>query len=121
MSDSPSSSTILHCSNSKINIKELKQSVLKKFFIDASIKLNSKDKITDADVQVISEEASSNNTNLPFSDKENKKCLFPTLKIGSFKKAKAANSTPNSVSEEMNGFLQEENLTSDLIFKNANL
>ncbi len=40
------------------------------FTINTSIKLNSKDKTTDADVLVISEEAR-NNTNLPFSDKEN--------------------------------------------------
>ncbi len=40
------------------------------FTVNASIKLNSKDKTADADVQVISEEAR-NNTNLPLSDKEN--------------------------------------------------
>jgi len=51
------------------------------------------------------------------SNKENKKCLFPTLKFGSFKKTKIDNSTPKSVLEEIDGFLQEESLTSDLIFK----
>ncbi|CAF4805878.1 unnamed protein product, partial [Rotaria sp. Silwood2] len=80
---------------------------------------NSKDNIAGADVQIISEESSSNNTNITFSDKENKKCLFPTLKIGSFKKAKLDNSTPTSVVQELDCFLQEKNLTSNLIFKKA--
>ncbi|CAF0941124.1 unnamed protein product [Rotaria sordida] len=94
-------------------------STIKQYIIDACIKLNSKDNIAGADVQIISEESSSNNTNITFSDKENKKCLFPTLKIGSFKKAKLDNSTPTSVVQELDCFLQEKNLTSDLIFKKA--
>ena len=51
---------------------------------------------------------------------ENKKCLIPTLQFDSNKKAKVDNSTPNSVSEDIDYFLQEENLTSDLIFKREN-
>ncbi|CAF4620672.1 unnamed protein product, partial [Rotaria sp. Silwood2] len=47
----------------------------------------------------------SNNTNITFSDKENKKCLFPTLQIGSFKKAKLDNPTPTSVVQELDCFL----------------
>ena len=51
---------------------------------------------------------------------ENKKCLIPTLQFDSNKKAKVDNLTPNSVSEDIDYFLQEENLTSDLIFKRDN-
>ena len=51
---------------------------------------------------------------------ENKKCLFPTSEFGSNKKAKVDNSTSKSISEEIDYFLQEENLTSDLIFKKEN-
>ncbi|CAF1346971.1 unnamed protein product, partial [Didymodactylos carnosus] len=64
-------------------------------------------------------EVSSINPDITFPDKGNKKCLFPTLTAGSFKKAKIDNSTPKSISEEIDGFLQEENLTSNLIFKKA--
>ncbi|CAF1141681.1 unnamed protein product [Didymodactylos carnosus] len=56
---------------------------IKQYIIDACIKLNSKNNIIKDDVQMIPEEASSNNTNATFSDKGNKKCLFPTLKVGS--------------------------------------
>ncbi|CAF3363196.1 unnamed protein product [Rotaria sp. Silwood1] len=83
-------------------------STIKQYIIDACIKLNSKDNIAAADVQIISEESSSNNTNITFSDKENKKCLFPTLKIGSFKKAKLDNSTPPSVVQELDCFLRRK-------------
>ncbi|CAF4780812.1 unnamed protein product, partial [Rotaria sp. Silwood2] len=61
-------------------------STIKQYIVDALIKHNSKDNIINADVQVVSEGTSSKNTITPISDKENKKCLFPTLKIGSFKK-----------------------------------
>ncbi len=83
-------------------------STIKQYIVDASIKLNSKDNIIGADVQIIREEASSNNIKTSSSNKENKKCLFPTLKFGSFKKTKIDNSTPKSVLEEIDGFLQEE-------------
>ncbi|CAF1468979.1 unnamed protein product, partial [Didymodactylos carnosus] len=73
---------------------------IKQYIIDACI-LNSKNNIINDDVQVIPEEASSNNKNATFSDKGNKKCLFPTLKVGSFKKTKVDNSTPISVSSEI--------------------
>jgi hypothetical protein len=95
-------------------------STIKQYIVDASIKLNSKDNIIGADIQIIREEASSNNIKTSSSNKENKKCLFPTLKFGSFKKTKIDNSTPKSVLEEIDGFLQEESLTSDLIFKKVN-
>ncbi|CAF1046540.1 unnamed protein product [Didymodactylos carnosus] len=62
-------------------------STIKQYIVDASIQLNSKDNIINAGVQVMPKEASNNKTITPFSDKENKKCLFPALKIGSFKKA----------------------------------
>ncbi len=65
--------------------------------------IHSKYKTTGAHGQVIPDGVR-NNANLSFSNKENKKCLFPTLKIGS-----VANSTLKSISKETHGFLQEEN------------
>jgi hypothetical protein len=90
---------------------------IKQYIVNASIKLNSKDNIINADVQVIHEETRSTNATTEFSDKENKKCLFPILKTGSFKKTKIGNSTQNSVSDELDDFLKEDNMDSDLIFK----
>ena len=72
-------------------------STIKQYLVDACIKLNSKDNIINADIQMITKEASSNNTTTPFSDKENKKCLFPALKMGSFKKNNVDNTIPKSV------------------------
>ena len=96
-------------------------STIKQYLVDACIKLNPKDNIINADIQVISEEASSNKTATPFSDKENKKCLFPALKMGSFKKTNVDNAIPKSALDELDCFLKEENMLSDLIFKKASL
>ena len=58
-----------------------------------------------------------NNITKPqFRDKENKKCLFPTLQFGSLKKTKIGNSTPKSITEELDSFLQEDDISSDLVF-----
>ncbi|CAM4961709.1 unnamed protein product [Rotaria socialis] len=94
-------------------------STIKQCLIEASIKLNSQNKLDNADVQIITEEARSNDSNIPSSDKEKKKSLFPTLASGSFKKAKVSNATPKSVLDELDGFLKEDNMAHNLIFKNA--
>ena len=94
-------------------------STIKQCLIEASIKLNSQNKLDNADVQIITEEARSNDSNIPSSDKEKKKGLFPTLASGSFKKAKVSNATPKSVLDELDGFLKEDNMAHNLIFKNA--
>ncbi|CAF4907802.1 unnamed protein product [Rotaria sp. Silwood1] len=69
----------------------------KQYIVDACMKLTSKEKIVNADVQIITEENGSNKTTTIFSDKENKKRLFPSLQMGSFKRAKLDNSKPKSV------------------------
>ncbi|CAF5052176.1 unnamed protein product, partial [Rotaria sp. Silwood1] len=81
------------------------------------MKLTSKEKIVNADVQIITEENGSNKTTTIFSDKENKKRLFPSLQMGSFKRAKLDNSKPKSVVEELDCLLKEDNMTNNLIFK----
>ncbi|CAF4811691.1 unnamed protein product, partial [Rotaria socialis] len=68
---------------------------------------------------IITEEARSNDLSIPSSDKQKKKRLFPTLASGSFKKAKADNAKPQSVLDKLGGFLKEDNMAHNLIFKNA--
>jgi hypothetical protein len=46
--------------------------------------------------------------------------FISNIKSWFIQKAKVGNSTSKSVSEEIDGFLQEENLTSDLIFQKRN-
>ncbi|CAF3769998.1 unnamed protein product [Rotaria sp. Silwood1] len=92
-------------------------STSKQYIVDACMKLTSKEKIVNADVQIITEENGSNKTTTIFSDKENKKRLFPSLQMGSFKRAKLDNSKPKSVVEELDCLLKEDNMTKNLIFK----
>ncbi|CAF1583799.1 unnamed protein product [Rotaria magnacalcarata] len=94
-------------------------STIKQCLIEASIKLNSQNKFDNADVEIITEEARSDDSNIPTSDKEKKKNIFPTLASVSFKKAKVDNATPKSFLDELDGFLKEDNMTHNFIFKNA--
>jgi hypothetical protein len=57
-------------------IKTNVMSNIKQYLIEAAIKLNLKDKINNAAVQIITEEARNTDSNIPSSDKEKKKCLF---------------------------------------------
>ncbi|CAF1980496.1 unnamed protein product, partial [Rotaria magnacalcarata] len=51
-------------------------STIKQCLIEASIKLNSQNKFDNADVEIITEEARSDDSNSPSSDKEKKKVYF---------------------------------------------
>ena len=83
------------------------------------IKLNARSTIADPNIELVHKERTNNITKPQFLDKENKKCPFPTLQFGSFKKTKIGNSTPKSITEELDSFLQEDDISSDLIFTKA--
>ena len=91
-------------------------STIRQYITDVCIKLNASSTIADPNIELAHKERTNNITKPQFLDKENKKCLFPTLQFGSFKKTKIGNSTPKSITEELDSFLQENDISSDLIF-----
>ena len=86
-------------------------STIKQYITDACIKLNASSTIADPNIELAHKERTNHITKLQFLDKESKKCLFPTLQFGSFKKTKIGNSTPKSITEEVDSFLQEDDIS----------